>query len=589
MKTYVDSDWLDTGLNRQHVRIALVACAVSLVIHAVLLLGLENSQFVMLHGEMADPEEEHIITTYVGNVTPDEPGAVERPDGLEKGASGVDVALLAELEAVGVPPSRAALEPRAVGTEHMAADRTGLVEPDMAPMPRAWEPRQEILAIKSRIATDKLKPFKRRVVPAIERVAKASDVVLPLDRETMVRVVSAGANVGMIGSPPAAAISTGTADTGTGTGAGTLEMGETASTDPNNMFLEKPDEITPTRPLEKRLTASISTYVSSRERDYGYFRIEIERIGEEKLPVIPKDVVFVQDCSASITAQRLHFCREGLVESLALVGPQDRFNIVAFRDSSTRCFPQWAPGDAESLQQARSFIKAMRSEGETDVFASVQELLKLERRAGRPLVAIVVTDGRPTTGVIQSSDIIAGFTKINEGNLSVFTLGTIHTANRYLLDMLGYANRGDSVVVTTGRWDIRTEIPGLAREISRPVMGDVQFRFPYDAPLEVYPVLTENLYLDRPLVLYGRYPISTKNVVFQAIGQAGDTPCDMIFDLSLAKASRVRDDSIREKWAAHKIYDLIVQHARTPNPQILDTIKATSRKYRVRIPHRGSF
>ena len=582
-----DSEWFSTGLNRQHVWIALLAGAVSLLIHGVLLVGLEGVRFDVLHAEVATIEDD-IITTYVADVTPRETPMAERPAGLAAGAAGVDVELLAQLEAAGVPPARAALEPDAVGTGHMAGDTAGLAQPDTTPRPRTWQPRQEILAIERRVAVEELKPFKRRLIPALERVALASDVVLPMDRDAMERVARRGGPADGTAVLPAAEIHS-AAGEGVGSGAGSLEVVETAQTKPEHLFVEKPEEITKTLPLERRLTARVATYVSSRERGYGYFRIEIERMGAEKLPVIPKDIVFVQDCSASITAQRLHFCREGLLESLSVVGPRDRFNVIAFRDTSTRCFPEWAPGDAASLAKARSFIQAMRSEGETDVFASVRELLKLERTAGRPLVALVVTDGRPTTGLTQSSDIIAEFTGLNEGRVSVFTLGTIQTANRYLLDMLGYANRGDSFVVTTGRWDIRTEIPALVRGVSRPVMGEVAFRFPHDAPLEVYPALTENLYLDRPLVLYGRYPVGTERVVFQAIGRAADVPCDMIFDIPLAESSRVRDDSIREKWAAHKIYDLIVDYARNPAPATLEAIKTTSRAYRVRIPHRGSF
>ncbi len=46
-----------------------------------------------------------------------------------------------------------------------------------------------------------------------------------------------------------------------------------------------------------------------------------------------------------------------------------------------------------------------------------------DREPGRPALLALITDGRPTTGVTASSEIIEGFTQANQGGLSVFGLG----------------------------------------------------------------------------------------------------------------------------------------------------------------------
>ena len=58
------------------------------------------------------------------------------------------------------------------------------------------------------------------------------------------------------------------------------------------------------------------------------------------------------------------------------------------------------------------------------------------------MIAVLLTDGRPTMGTVDSSDIIARFSKLNGGEVSVFTVGAGDRVNAFLLDLLGHNNRG---------------------------------------------------------------------------------------------------------------------------------------------------
>ena len=49
--------------------------------------------------------------------------------------------------------------------------------------------------------------------------------------------------------------------------------------------------------------------------------------------------------------------------------------------------------------------------------------------------------------MVDSSDIIESFTRANAGAISMFALSAGNRVNRFLLDMLSYKNRGDSLVV----------------------------------------------------------------------------------------------------------------------------------------------
>ena len=178
----------------------------------------------------------------------------------------------------------------------------------------------------------------------------------------------------------------------------------------------------------------------------------------------------------------------------------------------------------------------------------VLAVLKIKPTPGRPLVALVVTDGVPTTGVTDSGSIIAQFSAMNDGRMSVFTMGTVKAANAYLLDLLSYRNKGDSLVVTSGRWGIPDGLKSRVKGMNRPVLSDMQFQFAAASKAEVYPRNIGHLYLDRPLVLYGKIPKAMPRMIFRVVGQAGDRPCDMAFEFNMGDAVK-GEDEIREEWA----------------------------------------
>jgi Mg-chelatase subunit ChlD len=583
-------------VNRRHITDGVLAFVLSFAIHAVLLFYLSGMRFDVVAVSPEILQNEHMRAMKLGNVEP-APLDISRPDVLAPGDSAFvsdpdrDVAELSE------PPDRAVIEPPPLIEELFAGATEAMVLPSPAPDRERWEPRQEILAIEQGAVVRDLRGMKRRIIPKIERVPQAADIVEAVhDTGTIVAMTQGG------GARTPTGHKTVTQKPGKAEivpdpvtkpqekeEEPELVIAEPESISGLELFEEERTAITPHKAIERLLKASLITFSDAKERDYAYFMVQIERAGKEELPVIPKDVVLVQDCSASMAERRLYFCREGLTNCLSMIGPKDRFNIIRFSDRSELCFEDWAAPSPQALRQARTYMTHMRSAGETDIFTSIRTLLDLRRESGRPLIALLVTDGRSTTGVTESSNIIGDFTKLNDGGVSVMTMGTVTTANRYLLDLLSYCNRGISFVETKGRWEIPTSMPELMRAVSRPVLSEVRFLFAEGSGCEVYPELTSNLYLDRPLVLYGRFPRNTQSSVFQAVGRASGITCDMIFDLPLARATKTKDKRLRTIWARQKIYHLIGQYARTPRPEVMREIIRTSKDYDIDVPYRGRF
>ncbi len=571
-------------IHRQHIVWAGIALGMSLILHGVLLWLFPG---FTLRGFVRErlPEVQQAFRVREVRVEPERAEPQARPARFRpEAARGMGAAEGGAEAALRRPDNVSLIEPRDPGPGVLIGEARNVHEPPPVERP-ARQPREEILRIDERVVKDTANALPRRYTPAIRRLSGASDIVQPVDRRDLSSVAGDMSAIGTLGDP--SHFEWGRPAAGGGWAGGespppkTSPLAALPATDGDREVARAN-----LRRLDKLLRADAYVHETPDDPRYRYCRIEIRRRGDDVLPVLAKDVLLVQDASASITEQKLHFCREGLVKALEQLGPDDRFNVVEFRDKASRCFDGWAPVNPDTLDRARTFIGQMWSEGNTDIFASLKELLDLPREPGRPVIMQVVSDGVATVGVTDRSLIIEAFSAENRGQVSVFTLGTYAGANAYLLDLLSYRNRGDTAIVRSGRWDIPAVIEARSRAVARPVLNDVRFRFAEQTQGEVLPRLTANLYLDKPLVLYVRCPREWRRLVFQATGQAGDITCDMVFDVDLDKAEAGGKD-IRTQWAWQKVYALIGDHSRTRSAEVLAELRATGKTFRIRIPYRN--
>lgn len=447
------------------------------------------------------------------------------------------------------------------------------------PLTTPFMPRQNIRAIMEKRVADELAARPRYEIPLIERVPQAPDFTPAADLTA--RRFSA---TGMLPTTVAAGYADRilTLDNYNLPNEITTPM-DMAPTALGERFGTNSDENAKFIPMDDRLAVAFQIYRNAPEKDRLYFRIALQPRADHPVPVLPKDIVFVQDASASLAEERLHFCRKSMIAALDMLGPSDRFNVIGFNDRPLRCFTGWTPVNSLTTNTAARFISALHAEGETDLFATLREILNLPRDPQRPVIAFVVTDGRPTAGRTESSSIIAEFTRQNNGAVSIFAFGTHGRANAYLLDLLTYCNRGASRIIRSGRWDIPAGIHTSLADIRQPVMHDIRFAFDVGSDSDVHPRLTTNLYADRPLELFGTCPVTTRELVFQIRGQAGLHAYDAVFRLDLAKDGQPGNASIRERWAWQKMYSLTGAYARDPRRVYMADLYRLSQDYNLPI------
>ncbi|MBQ7252221.1 MAG: VWA domain-containing protein, partial [Kiritimatiellae bacterium] len=344
---------------------------------------------------------------------------------------------------------------------------------------------------------------------------------------------------------------------------------------------EPPEEISEVTPIDSLLAVEVSTYYAADE-DATYFEAAISRAGEKGLPQLPKDVLLVQDCSKSMTRAKLDFFKEGIREFLPTLSTADRVNFIKYADSPEWCFADWRPVTGESLGEVWAFAERMTARGETDLYASLRGALEVSRVPGRPVLLVLMTDGRPTVGVLDASDIIARFSKANKGRISVFTVGGGESVNSFLLDLLAQNNRGDTWM-TPMRDRLPDTLKRAGRELSRPVLADLRYSLAGDGAAEVYPKTLTHLFLDRPLRLVGRTSASAKEEILRIEGDSGTTRHDMVFALDLENA-RNGGEGLRREWVMQKIYALVDARISGAPGATAAAIRELAAKHRVALP-----
>lgn len=465
-----------------------------------------------------------------------------------------------------------------------ASDPVEIPTPEHRFVDTGWQPRQEIMKIDSRLVRDEVALLPRIEVKDIHRVTAAPDYSPPTDmtKDRPSEKFTAPPVTPLLDSSKTVQAPVSEPEKATVQDA-PVEEAQTPEVTIAR-FGPKPSDISSFKPVDSRLSQK-TTIFRPEGSNRCFFKIEVAPRDSSVLPAVPKDILLVQDSSRSLANERLRFCKKALEDAVAMIPKQDRFNVVSFRDKATFCFPGWVSPDQQTVAQAQEFIGLMKSEGETDVFNSMKALLQVPRDSKRPLVVILVTDGKATTGLTETTRIIGEFSKLND-NVSVFAVGTQRSSNKYLLDILTFTNRGTSSVVEDGRWGIPDVIHEIFATCAHPVLGRVVVTADSLSGAELYPLPSANLYADRTLEYYGSCPAGTGEIVLQIKGEGGEAKCDVIFRLDLSKAAKGGEE-IREGWARRKMHSLVGAYARRPSDSIFKQMLKLSAEEGIVIPYRS--
>jgi len=571
-----------------------VAVGVSILIHMGLLAFAGNSQIRFVRGVDATVEQRMVLrqeSAMVVKVFEDDPELPFKAT-FEPAKDPYTVVTEDLLDSLPTDSPGASMEPPAASADLGLEIEAEIKQPpvaDQVESPTPWLPREDVMMMVDKIVYDEQVPFERRDVPDIERQAFAPDVTLAYElREALETANRVGTPAYVSPAPPevddaeiAETLVGGEAKMPEEVDAGPVASGEEAA----EFFREVPAEVAPAKPIENVLKATPVVYRPRRSDGYAYFRVDIDRKAQAVLPPLQRDILIMQDASASLAPQRLHFCKQAFRDVIDGLKPTDRFNVLKFDTEFTYCFDEaWLPADAANRTRAKAFVDAIVTSGNTDIFSAMESVLALPRAEERAMIVLFASDGRTTAGQLRrDTEIIGEFSALNAGRVSIFNFGVSPKSNEFLMSMLSFCNRGGPAAIAHDRFKIPGIIDGVVSTLANPVLKDIRFMFDSASGADVSPEMTTHLYLDRPMQLYGRVPEDQKEVVFQARGNSAGTRYDMMFTLDLEHAEKGAS-SLETEWARAKMYDTVARHAREPSPSLLFEMDELGKRYQVPVP-----
>ncbi len=239
------------------------------------------------------------------------------------------------------------------------------------------------------------------------------------------------------------------------------------------------------------------------EKGEGWFAVVGNPSGGDDAAPIPKDVVLALDTSGSMRGEKMEQARLAVQAVLDRLGPQDRFDIVAFGTEVKTFAGQPVARDAATLDRARTFVEDLVAHGRTNIAGALHAALA-DPAPDRPRIVLFLTDGTPTAGVRVPEQIVDGLPPREESPARVFAFGVGHDVNAHLLDAIAERTGGDTTYVDPGQ-AIDVKVAALYEGLSHPVLEGVTVDFGGLAVDAVQPDHIPLLFRGQDVMLLGRY------------------------------------------------------------------------------------
>jgi len=310
----------------------------------------------------------------------------------------------------------------------------------------------------------------------------------------------------------------------------------------------------------------------------GFFILFLSPTIRQEGEKIAKDVIFVLDVSGSMEGEKLRQAKEALKFVLSRLGPEDRFNILAFSTGVSLFADSLVP--ASEKEKALKFVEELSAHGSTNIYQALMEALSLVK--DRPTYVLFLTDGLPTVGVTDVRRIVEDVGKKAPKNIRLFTFGVGDDVNTFLLDKLASEHRGISTYVRPGE-DLEAAVSTFYSRISSPVLTDVALDFEGVRVRDLYPYPLPDLFAGTQLVVVGRYQEGGKATVTLK-GKRGEKEEAFSWEAEFQK--RGGEEFIPRLWASRRIGYLMEQiRLHGENKEIVEEIVALSLRYGIITPY----
>jgi Ca-activated chloride channel family protein len=219
-----------------------------------------------------------------------------------------------------------------------------------------------------------------------------------------------------------------------------------------------------------------------------------------------RDVVYVLDTSGSMAEDdKMEKAKRALSFGLRGLGPEDRFNVVAFSGDTRLMETGLVRADAAGKRRGAEFVERLRAVGGTNINdALVAGLEQFDAEGDRPRLLVFLTDGLPTVGETAPERIVANAQRARRRAVRLFTFGVGYDVNTRLLDRVAAENGGTAEYVEP-REDLEVKVSSFFDKVNHPVLTDLRLDLGEMRTDQAYPRALPDLFRGGQVALVGRY------------------------------------------------------------------------------------
>ncbi len=331
-------------------------------------------------------------------------------------------------------------------------------------------------------------------------------------------------------------------------------------------------------------------------RQSGYFLVVASpTIAKPDAELAPRRVVLVMDRSGSMQGKKIEQAKATLRFALGKLRPQDRFNVITFSDTVEKFAPQTLNATKANIERANAFVEQIVADGGTNIHDGLMEGLGQfpERATGNTL--LFFTDGLPTVGVRNQSDIIRDATAKNAKTARTFVFGVGNDVDVPFLDNVAQSLRGDADYVRPEE-NIEVKVSRFVAKTASPALENLRVTIDDGSATtgEIYPKPNDlpDLFAGGQLVLVGRYTGSAKTVKLTLTGESNGKPQTYSLSGNLPDVD-TGASFLPRLWAGRKIGYLMdevrLKEDGAAKKEAVDQIIALSKEWGILTPYTALF
>jgi Ca-activated chloride channel family protein len=306
----------------------------------------------------------------------------------------------------------------------------------------------------------------------------------------------------------------------------------------------------------------------------GYFLVLIQPEAQpSSTDISPKEMIFVVDCSGSMSDEPIEKVKEAMRYALQGLDPRDTFQIVRFSNQAETFEPAPVPATPGNIQRALRYVASLSGDGGTIMLEGVKAALAYPEDPQHLRIVSFMTDG-----FIGNEEAILAYMAKHLGGARLFSFGVGTSVNRYLLDKMADFGRG-AVEYVLPADDSGQAIRRFYDRIRSPYLTDIQIDWAGLAVTQMHPREIPDLFLGQPVTVSGRYGQPGKaEVTLRA--RLGGKPYEQRFTVTLP-ARQDDGEAIATLWARAHIEDLSDRLIVSPGPALIEEITRVALAHRL--------